>query len=196
MNNNVNIKRNTEETKIDLTLSIYGKGYSEIDTGCGFLDHMLTLFSKHAKMNLKVKCDGDINVDYHHTVEDIGIVLGSALKEALEEKKGINRYADTTLPMDETLILSAIDISGRSYLKFDVDFPTEKIGDFDAELVEEFFMAFVRTAEVTLHIKKLDGTNSHHIAEGIFKSFARTLRKAVKIDEEFKDDLPSTKGVL
>ena len=190
------IKRNTEETKIELSLNLDGKGDSKIDTGCGFFDHMLTLFAKHSKIDLDVTCKGDINVDYHHTVEDIGIVLGKALLEALGDKKGINRYADTILPMDESLILTAIDISGRSYLGFDVTFPSEKIGDFDTELVEEFFMALTRCAEITLHIKKMAGENSHHIAEGIFKSFARSLREAVALDENFKDQLPSTKGVL
>ena len=190
------IKRNTEETKIELFLNLDGKGESKIDTGCGFFDHMLTLFSKHSKIDLDVTCKGDINVDYHHTVEDIGIVLGKALLEALGDKKGINRYADTILPMDESLILTALDISGRSFLGFDVVFPTQKIGDFDTELVEEFFMALTRCAEITLHIKKMAGENSHHIAEGIFKSFARTLRNAVALDENFKDQLPSTKGVL
>lgn len=190
------IKRNTQETKINLTLNLDGKGESKIDTGCGFFDHMLTLFSKHSKIDLDVTCNGDTNVDYHHTVEDIGIVLGKAILEALGDKKGINRYADTILPMDESLILTAIDISGRSYLGFDVLFPSQKIGDFDTELVEEFFMALVRSAEITLHIKKMAGENSHHIAEGIFKSFARSLRVAVALDENFKDQLPSTKGVL
>ena len=190
------IKRNTQETKINLTLNLDGKGESKIDTGCGFFDHMLTLFSKHSKIDLDVTCNGDTNVDYHHTVEDVGIVLGKAVLEALGDKKGINRYADTILPMDESLILTAIDISGRSYLGFDVLFPSQKIGDFDTELVEEFFMALVRSAEITLHIKKMVGENSHHIAEGIFKSFARSLRVAVALDENFKDQLPSTKGVL
>lgn len=190
------IERNTNETKIKLTLNLDGKGEGKIETGCGFFDHMLTLFSKHAKIDLDVACKGDTNVDFHHTVEDVGIVLGKAILEALGDKKGINRYADTILPMDESLILTAIDISGRSYLGFDVTFPSEKIGDFDSELVEEFFMALVRSAEITLHIKKLAGENSHHIAEGIFKSFARTLRVAVALDENFKDQLPSTKGVL
>lgn len=190
------IKRKTQETKINLTLNLDGKGESKIDTGCGFFDHMLTLFSKHSKIDLDVTCNGDTNVDYHHTVEDIGIVLGKAILEALGDKKGINRYADTILPMDESLILTAIDISGRSYLGFDALFPSQKIGDFDSELVEEFFMALVRSAEITLHIKKMAGENSHHIAEGIFKSFARSLRVAVALDENFKDQLPSTKGVL
>ena len=190
------IKRNTEETKIELSLNLDGKGESKINTGCGFFDHMLTLFSKHAKIDLEVVCKGDINVDYHHTVEDVGIVLGKALLEALGDKKGINRYADTILPMDESLVLTALDISVRSFLGFDVAFPTQKIGDFDTELVEEFFMALTRCSEITLHIKKMAGENSHHIAEGIFKSFARSLRTAVALDENFKDQLPSTKGVL
>ncbi len=190
------ITRNTEETRISLALNLDGKGESKIDTKCGFLDHMLTLFSKHSKIDLEVTCNGDINVDYHHTVEDVGIVLGKAILEALGDKKGINRYADSILPMDEALILTAIDVSGRSYLNFDVDFPSEKIGDFDTELVEEFFMALSRSAEITLHVKKLAGENSHHVAEGAFKSFARTLRAAVAFDENFKDQLPSTKGVL
>ena len=190
------IERNTEETKIKLSLNLDGKGESKIDTGCGFFDHMLTLFSKHSKIDLTVMCKGDTNVDYHHTVEDVGIVLGKALNEALGDKRGITRYADTFLPMDESLILTAIDISGRSYLNFDVLFNSEKIGDFDTELVEEFFMALVRSADITLHIKKFAGENSHHIAEGIFKSFARTLRCAVAVDDKFSDQLPSTKGVL
>lgn len=190
------IKRNTEETKIELTLNLDGKGDSKIDTGCGFFDHMLTLFSKHSKIDLEVCCKGDVNVDYHHTVEDVGIVLGKAISEALGDKRGINRYGDITLPMDEALILTAIDISGRSYLNFDVFFNSEKIGDFDTELVEEFFMALCRNAEITLHILQFAGENSHHVAEGIFKSFARSLRTAVSFDENFKDQLPSTKGVL
>ena len=145
------IKRNTEETKIELSLNLDGKGESKINTGCGFFDHMLTLFSKHSKIDLAVTCKGDINVDYHHTVEDVGIVLGKALLEALGDKKGINRYADTILPMDESLVLTALDISGRSFLGFDVAFPTQKIGDFDTELVEEFFMALTRCAEINIH---------------------------------------------
>ena len=190
------IVRKTKETDISLWINLDGKGESNINSGCGFFDHMLTLFSKHSKIDLDVTCKGDVNVDYHHTVEDIGIVLGKALLEALGDKKGINRYADTILPMDESLILTAIDISGRSYLGFYVTFPSEKIGDFDTELVEEFFMALTRCAEITLHIKKMAGENSHHIAEGIFKSFARSLREAVALDKNFKDQLPSTKGVL
>ncbi|MBR0541565.1 MAG: imidazoleglycerol-phosphate dehydratase HisB [Clostridia bacterium] len=190
------IKRTTAETDISLELNLDGAGESLIDTGCGFLDHMLTLLSKHSKFDLTVKCKGDTNVDYHHTVEDIGIALGEAFKEAVGNKVGICRYADTVLPMDEALILSAVDVSGRAYLGFDMNIPTQKVGDFDSELVEEFFLGFVRNADITLHIKQLDGTNSHHIIEGAFKSVARSLRAAVKIDEEFSDDIPSTKGVL
>jgi len=188
------IKRTTAETDISLELNLDGAGESLIDTGCGFLNHMLTLFAKHSKFDLTVKCKGDTDVDYHHTVEDIGIALGSAVEEALGEKRGINRYADTTLPMDEALILTAVDISGRGYLGYDLKIPTEKVGDFDTELVEEFFLGFVRNAGVTLHIRQLSGSNSHHIIEGAFKSVARSLRKAVELDGT--DDIPSTKGVL
>ena len=188
------IKRTTAETDISLELNLDGAGESLIDTGCGFLNHMLTLFAKHSKFDLTVKCKGDTDVDYHHTVEDIGIALGSAVAEALGEKRGINRYADTTLPMDEALILTAVDISGRGYLGYDLKIPTEKVGDFDTELVEEFFLGFVRNAGVTLHIRQLSGSNSHHIIEGAFKSVARSLKKAAELDGT--DDIPSTKGVL
>lgn len=188
--------RKTAETDINLYLNLDGSGKSEINSGNGFFDHMLTLLAKHAKFDLKVDCKGDINVDFHHSAEDIGIVLGDAFSKAIGNMAGVTRYADTTLPMDESLILTAVDISGRGYLNFDLSIPTEKIGDFDSELVEEFFMAFVRRANVTLHIKQLCGRNAHHIVEGTFKSFARTLRKAVKIDEDFKNEIPSTKGVL
>ena len=190
------IKRQTAETDIALTLNLDGKGKSHIDTGVGFLDHMLTLFSKHSRFDLDVKCLGDVQVDFHHTAEDIGIALGQAFRNALGDKKGITRYADTTLPMDETLILSAVDISGRAYLAYDAECPTAKVGDFDTELSEEFFSAFVREAGITLHIRKLDGRNSHHIIEGIFKSVARTLRKATRIDPELEGEIPSTKGVI
>lgn len=192
----ITLNRTTAETDIKLYLNLDGKGESKINSGNGFFDHMLTLFARHSKFDLKLDCKGDTNVDFHHSAEDIGIVFGDAFLKALGDKKGITRYADTTLPMDESLILTAVDISGRGYLNFDLSIPTEKIGDFDSELVEEFFMAFVRCANVTLHIKQLDGRNSHHIVEGTFKSFARTLRKAVKIDDEFKNEIPSTKGVL
>lgn len=190
------INRKTAETDISLTLNLDGKGESNIDTGCGFLDHMLTLFAKHGRFDLDVKCVGDTNVDDHHTVEDIGISLGLAFKEALGDKKGVTRYGYMILPMDETLILSAIDFSGRSYLNYDLDIPAEKVGTFDTELTEEFFYGFIRNAECTLHIKQLDGKNSHHIIEGTFKSVARTIKEAVKIDSKFADDILSTKGVL
>lgn len=190
------IKRNTTETKITLCLNIDGKGKSEIDTGCGFLDHMLTLFSKHGRFDLTVTCKGDTNVDYHHTVEDIGIALGTAFRTALGNKAGITRYGDTVLPMDEALVLSAVDFSGRSYLGYDLPVLTEKVGDFDTELIEEFWWGFVRNAECSLHIRSLAGKNTHHIIEGAFKSVARTLRDAVKIDEKSEGEIPSTKGVL
>ena len=190
------IARKTAETDILLKLDIDGTGKSEIDTGCGFLDHMLTLFAKHARFDLTVKCVGDTYVDDHHTVEDIGIALGTAFDEAVGDKKGIDRYGSTILPMDESLILSAVDLSGRGCLEYNLDIPTQKVGTFDTELVWEFFIAFARNAKVTLHIKKMDGSNSHHIIEGAFKSVARSLKQAVKIDENYKDEIPSTKGVL
>ena len=190
------INRNTAETRIFISLNLDGTGKSEIATGCGFLDHMLTLFSRHGRFDLKVSCDGDTQVDYHHTVEDIGISLGTAFSQALGDRRGICRYGDTLLPMDEALILSAVDLSGRSYLGFDLPIPTQKVGDFDTELVEEFWLGFVRKAECTLHIKELSGSNSHHIIEGAFKSVARSLKKAVLIDPVYADEIPSTKGVL
>ena len=190
------INRKTKETDISLKLNVDGKGLSSIDTGCGFLDHMLTLFASHGKFDVALTCNGDTLVDYHHTAEDVGIVLGSAFKEALGDKKGIVRYGNMILPMDESLILSAIDFSGRSYLGYALDIPTEKVGDFDTELCEEFWLAFVRQAECTLHISQLAGYNSHHIIEGAFKSVARSIRAAVKVDREFADEVPSTKGVL
>lgn len=190
------IKRKTAETDIELFLNLDGSGQSVIETGCGFLDHMLTLFAKHGKFSLNCSCKGDTQVDYHHTAEDIGIALGTAFCNALGDKKGIVRYGQCILPMDESLILSAVDISGRGYLAFDLEVPTQKVGDFDTELLEEFFIAFARKSEITLHIKKMAGVNSHHIIEGAFKSVARSLRMAVAIDEAFKDEIPSTKGVL
>ena len=190
------LERKTSETQIKLSLDIDGSGTSEISSGIGFLDHMRTLFAKHSGFNLEVSCTGDTYVDDHHSCEDIGIVLGSALREALGDKRGISRYGDIILPMDEALILCACDVSGRSCLVFDADFPTEKIGSFDTELVQEFFEAFTRSSGITLHIRKLSGANSHHIAEGIFKAFARCLAKACGIDEKRKDEIPSTKGVI
>ena len=192
----VSTKRETAETKISLDLNLDGTGTSTIETGCGFLDHMLTLFAKHGRFDLNIKCDGDTYVDYHHTVEDIGITLGLAFKEAIGDKKGIRRYGNMILPMDEALILSAVDFSGRSYLAYNLDLPAWKVGDFDTELTEEFFLGFVRNAELTLHINKLSGANTHHIIEGAFKSVAISLREAVSIDSDAADEIPSTKGVL
>ena len=190
------INRNTAETKILLSLTLDGTGKSDIKTGCGFLDHMLTLFASHGRFDLSVSCKGDVEVDYHHSVEDIGICLGKAFSEAIGDCKGIKRYGNMMLPMDESLVLCALDVSGRSYLAYGLDIKAEKIGDFDTELIEEFFLAFVRNANITLHIKQLDGRNAHHIAEAAFKSFARALRQAVEIDEKTQNEIPSTKGVL
>ena len=190
------IKRKTGETDISLSLNLDGTGTSKLATGCGFLDHMLTLFAKHGRFDLEVTCVGDTYVDYHHTVEDIGICLGKAFAEALGDKKGIIRYGDTTLAMDESLILTAVDISGRGGCYYALESPTEKVGDFDTELVLEFFIAFANNAGLTLHLRQLCGGNSHHIIEGTFKSVARTLRKAVTIDKAFANEVPSTKGIL
>ena len=190
------ITRATAETDICLELNLDGSGSACVDSGCGFLDHMLTLFARHGRFDLTLRCKGDTRVDDHHTVEDIGIALGQAFARALSDKRGITRYGDTTLPMDEALILTAVDISGRSYLGYDLQIPTEKVGTFDTELVEEFYLAFTRNANITLHIRQLAGRNSHHIIEGAFKSVARSLRQAVAIDPAFSSEIPSTKGVL
>ena len=190
------IIRKTGETDISLTLNLDGTGRSEIATGCGFLDHMLVLFAKHGRFDLTLSCKGDTWVDDHHTVEDVGIALGQAFSLALGDKRGICRYGDVALPMDEALILSAVDLSGRSYLGYGLQIPTQKVGSFDTELVEEFWLGFVRNAQATLHIRQLAGTNSHHIIEGAFKSVARSLRAAVAIDPESAGEIPSTKGVL
>ncbi len=190
------IIRKTAETDIKLCLCLDGEGKSKIDTGCGFLDHMLTLFALHGRFDLNIKCVGDMNVDAHHTTEDIGICLGKAFTEAIGDKKGICRYGTMILPMDEALILSAVDLSGRAYLGFSLDIPSPRVGDFDTELVEEFWLAFVREAKCALHIKKFDGKNTHHIIEGAFKATGRALRAAVAVDERFSDEVPSTKGVL
>ncbi len=190
------INRKTNETDISLSLNLDGTGKSEINSGVGFLDHMLTLFARHGRFDLTLRCDGDTYVDDHHSVEDIGIALGQAFTKALGDKRGIVRYGSFILPMDETLILSAVDISGRSYLNFDLNIPTQKVGTFDTELCEEFFLGFVRNADLTLHIKQLEGKNSHHIIEGTFKCVARCMKQATAIDEAFKDEIPSTKGVL
>ena len=190
------INRETTETDILIRLELDGKGESDIDTGCGFLDHMLELFSRHGRFDLTVHCHGDIHVDYHHTVEDIGICLGKAFAKTLGDKKGIRRYADTILPMDEALILSAVDISGRGGCYYDMELPTERVGDFDTELDQEFWIAFAQNAGLTLHLRKIAGRNTHHILEGAFKSVARSLRVAVSIDPDFSNDIPSTKGLL
>ena len=190
------IKRKTAETDITLSLVLDGTGKAHIDTGCGFLDHMLTLFAAHGKFDLTVKCVGDVNVDYHHTTEDIGIALGEAFTLALGDKKGITRYGDMILAMDEAVVLSSVDLSGRAYLGWSVAIPTEKVGDFDTELVEEFWYGFIRKAACALHVRLLSGRNSHHIIEGVYKSVARSLRAAVSVDERFAGEIPSTKGVL
>lgn len=189
------IKRATKETNISLYLCLDG-GESSVDTGCGFLDHMLTLFSSHGRFGLKITCAGDSNVDYHHTTEDIGICLGTAFSNALGDKAGIIRYGDIILPMDEALILCAVDISGRAYLNYEVYPPTEKVGEFDTELVKEFLLGFVRSAAITLHLQELAGENSHHILEGVFKALARALKKACALDPKLCGEIPSTKGVL
>ena len=190
------INRKTAETDISLTLNIDGKGTSTVDSGIGFLDHMLTLFARHGRFDLTLTCKGDTFVDAHHSVEDIGLCLGTAFSNALGDMKGIKRYADITLPMDEALVLCAVDISGRSYLSLSLEMPSQKVGEMDTELVEEFLQAFVRKANVTLHVRQLAGTNTHHIIEASFKALARVLGQAVSIDEAYKDEIPSTKGVL
>lgn len=193
---NAVINRKTAETDICLKLNLDGNGTCTVTTGCGFLDHMLTLFASHGKFDLEVSCKGDTYVDDHHTVEDIGICLGQAFTEALGDKRGITRYGSFLLPMDEALIMTAVDISGRSHLGYGLTIPSQKIGSFDTELIEEFFLAFTRQCPMSLHIRQLDGKNSHHIAEGCFKSVARSLKAAVAIDAQYANEIPSTKGVL
>ena len=190
------ISRTTAETAITLSLNLDGSGTSEIQSGIGFLDHMLTLFAKHGRFDLTLRCKGDTNVDDHHSAEDIGIALGEAFSAALGDKRGIVRYGSELLPMDESLVLCAIDLSGRSCLRYNAQIPSQKIGSFDTELIQEFFLAFTRKAGVTLHLRQLDGENSHHIAEAMFKAFGRALSQAVKIDPLYADEIPSTKGVL
>ena len=190
------INRQTSETNISLTMNLDGTGTSTVDTGCGFFDHMLTLFARHGGFDLTLTCKGDTYVDDHHTVEDVGICLGKALAEALGDKRGIKRYGDRILPMDETLILSAVDVSGRGGCFMDMSIPTEKVGSFDTQLCEEFFIALAQNAGLTLHIRQLAGRNSHHIIEGTFKSVARSLAEAVSMDEKNPDKIPSTKGLL
>ena len=190
------IKRTTSETDIELKINLDGMGKSTIKTGVGFMDHMLTLFARHGRIDLDVICRGDTMIDDHHSVEDIGIVLGAAIAKALADKRGIKRYGSMLLPMDEALVLCAMDLSGRSCLRYQQAIPSQKIGTFDTELVQEFFLAVTRAAGMTLHILQMDGTNSHHIVEAMFKAFGRALREAVSYDEAFRDDIPSTKGVL
>ncbi len=188
--------RKTGETDIRIRLDLDGTGVCAIDTGVGFLDHMLELFARHGRFDLEVTCKGDTRVDDHHSVEDIGIALGQAFDRALGDRKGIFRYGQMILPMDETLILSAVDLSGRGLLAYDLRIPTEKVGTFDTELTEEFFRALAHNMRCTLHIRQLAGSNSHHIIEGTFKSVARSLRAAVRVDPECAGEIPSTKGVL
>jgi len=193
---NAEIIRTTGETDIRLRLELDGTGKNEISTGVGFLDHMLTLFSRHGRFDLEVTCKGDTRVDDHHSVEDIGIALGKAFDQALGEKRGIRRYGQQLLPMDESLILAAVDLSGRDYLGYGLEIPTQKVGTFDTELVEEFFLGFVRNAKCALHLRQLAGRNSHHVIEGAFKSAARALREAAEIDPALAGEIPSTKGIL
>ena len=190
------ITRKTAETDITLGLCLEGTGEASVQTGVGFLDHMLTLFARHGRFDLSVTCRGDTWVDDHHSTEDIGIALGEAFREALGDKRGIVRYGDILLPMDEALVLCAADISGRGLLRFALDLPAQKVGTFDTELVEEFFLAFTRTAGITLHLRSLDGSNTHHIIEAAFKAFGRVMRRAAAIDPEAAQEIPSTKGVL
>ena len=190
------IVRDTKETQIVLALEVDGTGAYEINTGCGFLNHMLELFARHGRFDLAVDCKGDTHVDFHHTTEDIGIALGAAFRQALGDKRGIYRYGSMLLPMDEALILTAVDISGRTSVNFDVDIPAQKVGDFDTELVKEFILAFARELGLTIHVRMLAGENTHHIIEGVFKSMARALRQACAIEKKYADEIPSTKGVL
>ena len=190
------IKRDTKETQIELALDLDGTGTGSIATGCGFLDHMLTLFARHGDFDLSVTCQGDTQVDYHHTVEDIGICLGKAFTQALGDKRGITRYGQFLLPMDETLVLCACDLSGRDYLGWAVELPAAKVGDFDTELAKEFWLAFVRCCPASIHIRQLAGENTHHILEAVFKGMGRTLKQAAALDEKHQDEIPSTKGVL
>jgi len=190
------ITRETKETRISLTLDLDGGGQGDIRTGVGFLDHMLTLFARHGDFDLTVSCDGDTQVDGHHSVEDIGICLGQAFTQALGDKRGIRRYGQCLLPMDETLVLCAVDLSGRDHLGWAVDLPSRKVGDFDTELGKEFWLAFVRNCPAALHIRLVTGENTHHILEAVFKAAGRTLKEAVSQDPKHRDEIPSTKGVL
>ena len=190
------ISRETKETAIALTLCLDGSGKAEVKSGCGFLDHMLTLFARHGDFDLELTCKGDTEVDYHHTVEDIGIALGQAFTAALGEKRGINRYGQFLLPMDETLVLCACDLSGRDYLGWAVNLPAPKVGDFDTELAKEFWLGFVRNCPASIHIREMCGENTHHILEAVFKGMGRCLKEAVALDPKHLGEVPSTKGVL
>ncbi|MFH1880057.1 MAG: imidazoleglycerol-phosphate dehydratase HisB [Bacillota bacterium] len=190
------VNRKTAETDISLTLNLDGKGEADIGTGCGFLDHMLTLFTRHARFDVQLSCKGDTQVDDHHTVEDVGIALGQALKDALSDLRGVTRFGDCVLPMDEALVIAAVDLNGRGMLGFSADLPSQKVGAFDTELMREFFLALTREARITLHLRQLAGENTHHILEAMFKGAGRALRAAVQIDSAFYDDIPSTKGTL
>ena len=190
------IARKTTETDIYLSIDLDGSGKSEIDTGCGFLNHMLTLFAAHGKFDLKITCKGDMDVDAHHTAEDIAIVLGEAMKKAAGSMKGIRRYGHIILPMDDALILCAVDFGARAYLNYEISGLTEKVGDFDTELGEEFMRALCMNAKMTVHLQKLAGHNTHHILEGVFKALARSLRFALSTDSAFMDEIPSTKGIM
>ena len=190
------VTRRTKETDIKVQLNVDGSGVNQIDTGIGFLNHMLELFAAHGRFDLNILCVGDLQVDCHHTVEDVAISLGTAFKEALLEKRGIKRYGQRLLPMDETLVLCAIDLSGRAYLNYDIKIPTQKVGEFDTELVYEFMAAFTRELGMSLHLVMMKGENSHHIIEATFKALAKALSEAVSIDERFSDEIPSTKGLL
>lgn len=190
------VKRKSNETDISVKLNLDGTGKYEISTGCGFLDHMLELFSRHGRFDLSLSCKGDLKVDAHHTVEDTAIVLGSAFSEALGERKGIARYGNAVIPMDEALVMAVSDISGRAFVENALLIPTERVGDFDTELVNEFFWGFARTLGATLHFRQLSGKNSHHIIEAAFKALARSLAASVAINERFKDEVPSTKGII
>ena len=192
----VTLERNTNETQIELTLDLDGTGRYEVDTGCGFLNHMLELFARHGRFDLVLTCHGDVQVDYHHTTEDVGIALGQAFARALGEMRGIQRYGSFYLPMDEALVLAAVDLSGRGALGWAAELPTQKVGTFDTELGKEFFLAVTREARITLHLRQLAGENSHHILEAMFKAFARALRRAVALDPACADEIPSTKGTL
>ena len=195
-NRMISLERNTNETQIDLTLDLDGTGRYEVDTGCGFLNHMLELFARHGRFDLVLTCHGDVQVDYHHTTEDVGIALGQAFARALGDMRGIQRYGSFYLPMDEALILCAVDLSGRCTLNWDIHCSTEKVGDFDTELVKEFMIALSSNSRMTLHFKMFHGENSHHIIEAMFKGLGRALGEAVSIDERYRDEIPSTKGVL